>query len=144
MMRRTPILLFAVATSLVWSADYVGNVPVENFRMPWFDDEAGRITAEVRGASGRVLPDQTMEITRLNLRMFGEGGPEDVAMAITSPLALVDPDSHVAAGPGQLRVTTPEFEIYGDGWSYNHETKTATINNNVVATFSRDLGNILP
>lgn len=142
---KTPLVLglFLFGT-LVWCAEYGTNVPVINFRLPWFDDAAGRKTAEVSGAEGKLLDSGRAEITRLSLRVLGPEGPDQIELEITSPLAVVDSESRTASGPGQLRIKTPEFEIYGDDWTYDHNTRTAVIRRDVVATFSYDLGNLLP
>jgi len=129
---------------LVWCAEFGSNVPLMNFRLPWYDDAAGRVTAEVSGAEGKLIENGRAEITRLRLRALGPEGPDQVTLEITSPLAVVDSESRTASGPGQLRVKTPEFEIYGDDWTYDHNTRTAIIRRDVVATFSYDLGNLLP
>lgn len=143
-MKRAVIIgLFLVGT-ILWCAENGTNVPVINFRLPWFDDAAGRKTAELSGAEGRVLESGKAEIIRLRLRVLGSDDPDQDELEITSPLALVDLATRTASGPGQLRITTPEFEIYGDDWTYEHTTRKVIIRRDVVATFAYDLGNLLP
>lgn len=126
------------------SAQKFAEVPVIDFRLPWYNEQTGIKAAELRGKEGRWFQDdRRVEITMLNLKVFDPKDSKVVEAVITSPLAIVQPDDKTVSGPGQLRVEGQSYELFGDDWTYYHETRTVVIRKDVVATFRFDVGNIL-
>jgi hypothetical protein len=143
------LLLFLCAGCLVAGAGAVvaqigSQRPVTNFRLPVFNKQGYRIW-EVTGASGRFIDKDNVELTSLRVLVLSGDDAATVQWEISSPQANVHPESRTVSGPGQLRVVgrDPPFEIFGDDWTYEHETKTVVIRKKVVATFSGSIGNII-
>ena len=134
--------LLLLAATVAGFAQVATQRPVVNFRLPVFNDQGYRIW-ELRGGSGRFVDKNHVELTAVRLQILSGDESNTVEWEITSPLATARPDDKIVSGPGQLRVVGRNFELFGDDWTYAHDTKTVVIRKNVVATFSGSIGNIL-
>lgn len=125
-------------------AQRFSEVPILDFRLPWFNDKTGIKAAELHGKEGRWFQeDSRVEITMLKLNIFDPKDASVLEAEITSPLAIVKPDDRLVYGPGQLRVEGRSYELYGDDWTYYHDKRTVVIRKDVVATLRFNVGNIL-
>jgi hypothetical protein len=135
------VLVAAIATL---SAQRFTEVPIIDFRLPWFNEKTGLKAAELHGKEGRWFQkDSRVEITMLKLMIFDPKDASILEAEITSPLAIVKPDERAVSGPGQLRVEGRSYELYGDDWTYYHDRRTVVIRKDVVATLHFNVGNIL-
>jgi hypothetical protein len=138
------LLTLAATATVTLVAQNFAEVPIIDFRLPWFDEKTGRKAAELVGKEARWFQDDNrVEITLLKLKVFDPKNPAEVEAEISSPLAIVLPDDRTVNGPGQLRVEGRSYELYGDDWTYYHETRTVVIRKDVVATLRFEMGNIL-
>ncbi len=126
----------------VASAQFTSKEPIVNFRLPMFNNE-GYKAWEVRGAEGRYLEENRIEITALDLQVFSGDEAGRIETTITSPLAIVRPKDRAVTGPGAIRAKGEGFELFGENWLYEHDTKTVTVRESVVLTLDGAIGNIL-
>lgn len=135
------LLLLGVG-AVAASAQFVSKEPIINFRLPMFNED-GYKTWEVRGSEGRYLEENRIEITSLDLRILSGDEAGTLQTEITSPLAIVHPKDRTVAGPGPIRADGQGFELYGEDWLYEHDTKTVTVRRSVVLTLDGNVGDIL-
>jgi len=55
----------------------------------------------------------------------------------------VHPKDRTVAGPGPIRADGQGFELYGEDWLYEHDSKTVTVRRSVVLTLDGNVGDIL-
>ncbi|HEX9782916.1 MAG TPA: hypothetical protein VGA56_09350 [Opitutaceae bacterium] len=53
------------------------------------------------------------------------------------------PKDRTVAGFGPIRVDGQGFELYGEDWLYEHDTKTVIVCRSVVLTLDGNVGDIL-
>jgi len=154
----TSSLILLAATLLLGasSTPVVPIAPIVDFRLPVFNERGFR-TWELRGSEAIYDPiAQRAEIRSLRLRVFSGDERDQVENTVDSPLAIVLVKERSISGPGLIHLIGSErgreFEVRGEDWSYQEtlptataptKTKTVIIRQNVVVTFSEDIGNIL-
>lgn len=149
--------LAAVAVFLAGaSLPVVPTAPIVDFRLPVFNEQGFRAW-ELRGSEAIYDPvAQRAEIKGLRLRVFSGDDRELVENTVESPLAIVLVKERSISGPGLIHLIGAErgreFDVRGEDWTYQEtvptpenprKTKTVIIRDNVVVTFSQDIGNIL-
>jgi hypothetical protein len=127
---------------VVLLAQLTPNASVQDFRLPGFNKGGFKIW-ESRGSQGRYINENRVEVTALDVKRFVGDEAATLDTEITSPLAIVQPDDKKVFGPGQIRAVGQGWEIFGDDWTYDLDTKTIVIRQHVVVTFAGNIGNIL-
>ncbi|RME70054.1 MAG: hypothetical protein D6781_07180 [Verrucomicrobia bacterium] len=132
-------LLLAATAGL---AQVMPNAPVVNFRFPMFNSE-GYKTWELRGAEGRYINENRVELTNVNLRIYSGDETGALQTEISSPKAIIEIDTRIVRGPESVHVVGPGYEMFGEDWRYDDADKTIVVQRNVVVTFDDSVGNIL-
>jgi len=120
------------------------DAPLTNFRLPLFNEQGHRIWDLSCAAVSVLSTDQrTFELTTIHLRMFAGDEAETLEYELFAPLAIVDINTRMATGRGQLHVIGRGVELFGDDWRCEVDAKSIVIEHNVVVSFAGDLGNVL-
>jgi hypothetical protein len=123
-------------------AQIPAQAPILNFRLPIFNP-AGFRAWELRGATGRYVDRDRVELTGVRLQVLSGDEAGTVELEVASPEAIAQPESRMVSGPGQLHVTGRGFELFGNDWTYEDATKTLIIRRDVVTAFKQNIGDIL-
>lgn len=141
-MKRLLALALLVGAGAVAPAQFTPGEPVIDFRLPAFND-AGFLAWEILGSQARAVDAGHIEVTALQVRVLSGTEVQTLETEIQSPLAVVQPKERLVSGAGQIRAVGQGFEIFGEDWSYDFDTKTAVLRRDVVVTLSGDVGDIL-
>ncbi|TVR52558.1 MAG: hypothetical protein EA425_04525 [Puniceicoccaceae bacterium] len=136
------VQLLACVLAAALAAQMTPNAPIENFRLPMFN-EAGYRTWDLRGDVGRYLDANRVEVDNMRLRLYSGDEAEMVDTTILSPLAVFFPHETRAAGPGPIEITSLNFQISGTDWEWFGDTQTIRIDEDVRVVFRESVGNIL-
>lgn len=125
------------------SAQMLPDTPVQNFRVPRFDDSTGFVKWVLRGESGRYVSDEEFHITQMLLRVYTGDQAVAVTAEIASPQAVMLPDESRAFGSGEISVTGPSYQINGSDWSWQGEERLIEVRQQARVTFRQDLGYLI-
>lgn len=123
-------------------AQIVPDAPVENFRLPMFDDQGHRIW-DLRGAEAHFISEDRIDVIGMNLRVFSGGEDERVRSRIQSPEATVFIDRNEARGDRSIEVTGDNYRATGKSWSWMREANRIVIDEEVEVTFFEELEGFL-
>ena len=79
-------------------AQMVPDAPIEDFRLPMFDDDQGYRAWDLRGDQALYLSADRIDVIGMRLRVFAGGPEERIRMTIVSPEAHVLADRNEARG----------------------------------------------
>lgn len=128
-------------------AQMVPDAPVLNFRLPMFGDN-GYPTWDLRGAEGRYISPEQVDVTGMRLLVFDEDQPNRVEAEIISPEATMLIREHQARGDRTITVVGDNFVVRGEHWLWEGPQKEGpksrvVIDDNVKVTFFEELSGIL-
>jgi hypothetical protein len=136
----TVIGLTAINSRLV--AEMVPNAPVENFRLPMFNEEGYR-SWDLRGAKGIYVDGTHVDVIDMKIRIFSGDESNDVLTEITSPSAAVLLTENKAIGQDTILISSKDYKITGQNWTWDGDNDSFTIEGEVVVTFFEGIGDIL-
>jgi len=136
----TVIGLTAVHSRLV--AEMIPNAPVENFRLPMFNEEGYR-SWDLRGAKGIYVDGTHVDVIDMKMRVFSGDEANDVLTEITSPTATVLLTENKAIGRNTILISSKDYNITGQNWTWDGDNDSFTIEGEVVVTFFEGIGDIL-
>jgi len=97
----------------------------------------------LRGSQCRVVSQNQLDFTNLNLTVFLGDAANHIDSIFLSPEATAWVDQARVSGPGTVRVITNDFEAAGADWSYDHRQKKVSLRKNVRVVFHAQLLSIL-
>ena len=97
----------------------------------------------LRGSQCRVVSQNQLDFTNLNLTVFLGDAANHIDSIFLSPEATAWVDQARVSGPGSVRVITNDFEATGADWSYDHRQKKVSLRKNVRVVFHAQLLSIL-
>ena len=118
------------------------NAPVTDPVISTFTPDGFRLWL-LRGSQCRVISQNQLEFTNLNLTVFGGDAANQIDSIFLSPTATAWVDQTRVSGPGTVRVITNDFEATGADWSYDHRQKKVSLRKNVRVVFHAKLQSIL-
>ncbi len=141
--KRMAVILGVITVTINCVAQMLPDAPVENFRLPRFDEETGYIKWVLRGTEGRYVSEEEFHITEMLLRVYT--GTEDliVTFEIYSPEAVMLPDESSAYGLGSLKVEGEHYSLEGSNWSWQGNDRLIEVRERATVTFREDMGYIL-
>ena len=152
MILRRPALLLLVAAFLAAAARGAGaddrataiapNAPVTDPVVSTFTPDGNRSWL-LRGSQCRVVSQNQLDFTNLNLTVFVGDAANHIDSIFLSPEATAWVDQARVSGPGTVRVITNDFEATGADWSYDHRQKKVSLRKNVRVVFHAKLQSIL-
>ena len=152
MIRFRPVLLFLCAGLLPVAGRAAGaddhatavapNAPIAAPVISTFTPEGNRQWL-LRGSQCRVISQNQLEFTNLNLTVFVGDASNRIDSIFLSPAATAWVDQARVSGPGTVRVITNDFEATGADWSYDHRQKKVSLQKNVRVVFHVQLQSIL-
>lgn len=134
------ISLTAIHSLLV--AEMTPNAPVENFRLPMFNDEGYR-SWDLRGAKGIYVDGTHVDVIDMKMRVFSGDENNEVLTEITSPTATVLLTENKAIGRNTILISNKDYSITGQNWTWEGSNDSFTIEGDVVVTFFEGIGDIL-
>jgi hypothetical protein len=132
--------LTAIHSRLV--AQMTPNAPVENFRLPMFNEEGYR-SWDLRGAKGIYVDGTHVDVIDMNIRVFTGDEENEVLTEITSPTAAVLLTENKAIGRNTILISSKDYSITGQNWTWDGNNDSFTIEGDVVVTFFEGIGDIL-
>lgn len=117
--------------------------PALNWVLPIFTDREGYRSMTLRGSEVRAAPDSSIAVTDLSITIFTGTAEAKVDSILLSPSATFFPKKHRATGKKSLRFIQDTIEVTGEDWTYDHDAKKVSINNNVRVTFRAQINDIL-
>lgn len=124
------------------TAQMIPNAPVENFRLPMFNDEGFRAW-ELRGSKGTYLEGDKVSLDEIMIRLYTGDASNGIKTEITSPDATVLIDENKAVGTNGILIQGGNFRITGQNWTWQGDDHRVVIEENVVVTFFEGIGDIL-
>ena len=118
------------------------NAPVTDPVISTFTPEGNRSWL-LRGSQCRVVSQNQLDFTNLNLTVFVGDAANHIDSIFLSPEATAWVDQARVSGPGTVRVITNDFEATGADWSYDHRQKKVSLRKNVRVVFHAKLQSIL-
>jgi hypothetical protein len=120
----------------------IPNAPVENFRLPMFNEEGFRAW-ELRGSKGTYMEGDQVALDELIIRLYTGDATNGVRTEITSPDATVLIAENKAVGTNGILIKGDNFRITGQNWTWQGDDHQVVIEENVVVTFFQGIGDIL-
>ena len=141
------LLLLGAATGLAalhsrLVAEMTPNAPVENFRLPMFNEEGYR-SWELQGTKGIYVDGTHVDVIEMNMRVFSGDEANEVQTEITSPDATVLLAENKAIGRNTILISSNDYTITGQNWTWDGDNDSFTIEGDVVVTFFEGIGDIL-
>ena len=118
------------------------NAPVTDPVVSTFTPDGNRSWL-LRGSQCRVVSQNQLDFTNLNLTVFVGDAANHIDSIFLSPEATAWVDQARVSGPGTVRVITNDFEATGADWSYDHRQKKVSLRKNVRVVFHVQLLSIL-
>ena len=134
------IALNAIHTRSV--AEMTPNAPVENFRLPMFNEEGFR-SWDLRGAQGIYGDGTHVDVVDMNLRIFSRNEKNEVQTEITSSDATVLIAENKAIGHSPIFISSKDYRITGQNWIWDGNNDSFTVVGDVIVTFFEGIGDIL-
>ena len=119
------------------NAQLTPDTPLQQFRLPIFDEETGYRVWEIDGAQAHYQSASEIEVTTMRLRIFEEG--VRVVTEITSPHAHLFPSAKRAFGKSAIRVEAPQYILTGEDWTWDGEESVVTVNRSARVEFHESL-----
>ncbi len=123
-------------------ARLVPDAPVLDFKLPMFGQN-GYKTWELRGREGRYISEEQIDVLGMNLRLFSGDANLKVHTTIESPAATMLVNESRAEGKSEIKITGNQFQIEGENWRWEGDTRTVTVDKNVKVAFEQQLAGIL-
>jgi len=118
--------------------------PAKNWVLPLFTDKEGYRTMTLRGSAVQPVGASRIDVVDLNITVFSGDAAARVDSVLLSQAASFFPKTNVATGEKNVRLIRDDFEISGEGWSYDHTAKKISVKKNARVVFLRaELNDIL-
>jgi hypothetical protein len=116
--------------------------PAINWVLPIFTDKEGFRSMTLRGSEVRPVG-RSIAVTDLSITIFSGDATSTIDSMLLSPAAIFVPKEHTAHGDKSVRLIRDDIEVTGVGWTYDHEAKKVSLQQNVRVTFRAQLNDIL-
>jgi hypothetical protein len=116
--------------------------PAVNWVLPIFTDKEGWRSMTLRGSEVRPAG-KSIAVTDLSITIFSGDAKAIVDSILLSPEAVFQPKEQRAGGAKTVRFIRDDIEVTGTGWTYDHEAKKVSLQQNVRVTFRAQLNDIL-
>ena len=123
-------------------AEMIPNAPVENFRIPMFNEEGYR-SWDLRGAKGTYVDGTHVDVIDMKMRVFSGDEENKLLTEITSPTATVLIAENKAIGRNTILISNKDYRITGQHWTWDGNNDSFAIEGDVVVTFFEGIGDIL-
>ncbi len=137
---------FLFVTMILWSfmgtAQMIPNAPIENFRLPMFNQEGFKVW-EIQGNQGLLVDETNIELVKIRLQVFSDSAAKIIETEITSPSATMVINENRVYGTNSIRIENKNYLITGQNWQWNGDQKTVVIEENVLVTFFQNIGDLL-
>ncbi len=124
-------------------AQMVPDAPIEDFRLPMFDDDQGYRAWDLRGDQALYLSADRIDVIGMRLRVFAGGPEERIRMTIVSPEAHVLADRNEARGEDGILVTGDNYRAEGTTWTWERDNDRVRISGDVRVTFREEFEGFL-
>ena len=115
----------------------------KNWVLPIFTDKEGVRSMTLRGSAVQPVGANRIDVTDLNVTVFSGDAAARVESVLLAQSASFFPKTNLATGEKHVRLVRDDFEISGDGWSYNHASKKISLKQNTRVVFRAELNDIL-
>ncbi len=136
------ILLFSVAGLATLVFGQALNAPVENFKLPLFNEQGFRAWY-LRGEQGIYTAEKEVRILGMELQQYSGNEADQVIALMTSPEANMRLNPLVASGPGSINIESELFKAEGEDWIWQGSEKRLIINKNVKVVINAEIGDII-
>ncbi len=133
--------LLALAADARAAAPSLADAPIINFRLALFDDETGRKTSDLRGGSAVYRGTEQIEIREFTLTLLDRRNT--LALRVTSPKALLQLQTRIAAGDDHIDVAGPGYTLAGKRWRCEEPVRRITIRDGAQVVFQAPLIDLL-
>lgn len=116
--------------------------PAINWVLPIFTDKEGFRSMTLRGSEVRPQG-KNIAVTDLHITVFSGDAKAHVDSILMSTEAIFMPKEQLARGDKAVRLIHDDVEIIGTGWTYDHNVKKVSLQQNVRVTFNAQLSDIL-
>lgn len=116
--------------------------PAINWVLPIFTDKEGFRSMTLRGSEVRPLG-KNIAVTDLHITVFSGDAKAHVDSILMSTEAVFMPKEQLARGDKSVRLIHDDVEVIGTGWTYDHNVKKVSLQQNVRVTFNAQLSDIL-
>ena len=137
--------IFIFVLPFFWSsgvAQMIPNAPIENFRLPMFNEE-GFKAWEIQGDKGLMVDDTNIELVRIRLQVFSGTAAKILETQITSPSAIMVINDNRVFGTESIRIENKNYLITGKKWQWTSDPKAIVIEEKVLVTFFQNIGDLL-
>lgn len=135
-------LVLALGLVLELAAQLEPDAPVQDFMLPRFDDEGYR-KWDLSGRQGVFVSSDQVDVLGMRLRVFKDRQPDTLDLQIESPRASIMIRENRARGDTSLLVLGEAFSISGVGWSWDGESGTIAVRDEVRVAFTETFTDIL-
>ncbi len=142
LLRYTLLYVTIISWNLMGTAQMIPNAPIENFRLPMFNQE-GFKAWEIQGDQGLLVGETNIELVKIRLQVFSGTAAKVIETEITSPRATMVINENRVYGTNSIRIENKNYLITGQNWQWNGDQKTVVIQENVIVTFFQDIGDLL-
>ncbi len=116
--------------------------PMEDFRVPQFNDEGYR-EWHLKATRGTYQNDNEVLIEGMSIRQFTGDETNEVVGTLETPKATYMIDSALIVGAGEILAKSDSFELTGSDWVYQANENRLTINKNAKVIIFAEIGDIL-
>ena len=143
-MKAAVLLCFfaAAASSQGPTAGGLSQPAGRDFSLPLFS-ESGRRSHLLRGSSARYVGENRIEVTDMNLEIYGANAPDNAETVILSPQAEFQIPTRQVQGDVGVRVIRDDMEATGAVWSYSNTEKRISMRGGVRVVIQAELKSIL-
>ena len=121
---------------------WVSQEPIINFTFPFFEED-GSPKWTLKGHEGRYKEDNTFHVVDMTLNSFQVEDHADDFIVLESPKAIIEVESEFAYGNEGIKVTSSQFVLTGQHWSWNSQADKMTVNENVKVEFTQPLADLV-
>ncbi len=135
------VALLALGAATRAAPPSMTDAPIINFRLALFDDETGRKTSDLRGATAIYHGAEQVEIRDFTLTLMDRR--DNVALKVTSPKANLQIKTRVAEGDETIDVQGPGYSLAGKRWRCEEPARKIAIREESRVVFQAPLIDIL-
>lgn len=116
--------------------------PVENFRVPKFNEEGYR-EWHLKAAQGTYINNNEVLINDMFIRQFAGDGSSEAIATLETAQATYYIDSSMIAGPGEILAQSEQFKLTGLDWVWQAKENRLTINKKAKVILFSEIGSII-
>ena len=132
------VLSFSAFGATTKLPSWVSEEPIINFTFPFFEED-GSPKWTLLGHEGRYQEDHTFHVVEMSLKSFQAQDHPDDFLLLESPKAILEIDDERAFGKEGITVTSSQFLLTGDQWTWNAAKDLMTVEKNVKVQFTQPL-----